>query len=56
MISVKAGSGTVTETTRYGLPRFFQFWTDAELDAALAAHAFQVLVADDRDTGRATSG
>jgi ubiquinone/menaquinone biosynthesis C-methylase UbiE len=42
-ISVKAGSGATTETTRYGLPRFFQFWTDAELDAALEAHAFQVL-------------
>jgi SAM-dependent methyltransferase len=43
LISVKAGSGTLTETTRYGLPRFFQFWTDAELDAALDAHGFQVL-------------
>lgn len=42
-ISIKAGSGTATETTRYGLPRFFQFWTDAELDAALDTHAFQVL-------------
>jgi SAM-dependent methyltransferase len=49
-LSLKAGSGTVTETTRYGLPRFFQFWTDAELDAALEAHAFQVLTRT-TDTG-----
>jgi ubiquinone/menaquinone biosynthesis C-methylase UbiE len=42
-VSVKAGSGTVTETKRYGLPRFFQFWTDAELDAAFETHGFRVL-------------
>jgi ubiquinone/menaquinone biosynthesis C-methylase UbiE len=42
-VSLKAGLGAATETTRYGLPRFFQYWTDDALDAALAAHAFDVL-------------
>ena len=42
-VSVKAGSGAATETARYGLPRFFQYWSDAELDAALETHAFDVL-------------
>ena len=42
-LAVKAGSGGAIETARYGLPRFFQYWSDAELDAALAAHAFTVL-------------
>ena len=41
-VSLKAGSGAATETARYGLPRFFQYWTDDALDAALAAHAFEV--------------
>ena len=42
-LAVKAGSGEATETARYGLPRFFQYWSDAELDEVLAAHAFDVL-------------
>jgi len=42
-VSVKAGSGAATETARYGLPRFFQYWSDADLDAALDDHAFDVL-------------
>jgi ubiquinone/menaquinone biosynthesis C-methylase UbiE len=42
-VSVKAGSGTRTETDRYGLPRFFQYWSDAELDTELTARGFRVL-------------
>jgi SAM-dependent methyltransferase len=42
-VSLKAGSGAATETGRYGLPRFFQYWTDDGLDDALDAHAFDVL-------------
>ena len=42
-VSLKAGSGAATETGRYGLPRFFQYWTDDGLDATLDAHAFDVL-------------
>ena len=53
-VSVKAGSGAATETARYGLPRFFQYWSDADLDAAMDAHAFDVLTrttdAGTRDT------
>jgi SAM-dependent methyltransferase len=41
-VSLKAGTGAATETDRYRLPRFFQYWTDDALDAALAAHAFDV--------------
>ena len=52
-LAVKAGSGEAIETARYGLPRFFRYWSDAELDAALEAHAFHVLTrttdAGDRD-------
>jgi SAM-dependent methyltransferase len=42
-VSVKQGHGCETETTRYGMPRFFQYWTDAELDAALDAARFRVI-------------
>jgi hypothetical protein len=49
-LTLKAGDGAVTETARYGLPRFFQYWTAAQLDAALAANGFLVLAAT-TDTG-----
>jgi SAM-dependent methyltransferase len=42
-LSVKLGSGMVTETARYGLPRFFQYWSEAELDAEVTARGFRVL-------------
>jgi ubiquinone/menaquinone biosynthesis C-methylase UbiE len=42
-VSLKAGTGAATETARYGLPRFFQYWTDDALDAVLDAHGFAVL-------------
>jgi ubiquinone/menaquinone biosynthesis C-methylase UbiE len=42
-MTMKAGSGAATDRAPYGLPRFFQYWSDAELDAALDTHAFDVL-------------
>ena len=43
LVSVKQGEGCETETTRYGLPRFFQYWTGPELDALLDAAGFRVI-------------
>jgi ubiquinone/menaquinone biosynthesis C-methylase UbiE len=42
-VSVKQGDGCETERTRYGMPRFFQYWTGAELDAVLDATGFRVI-------------
>jgi SAM-dependent methyltransferase len=42
-VALKHGTGSETETSRYGLPRFFQYWSGSELDAALAAGGFDVL-------------
>jgi SAM-dependent methyltransferase len=44
-VSVKMGVGAATETARYGLPRFFQYWSDDELDAELSARGFHVIAA-----------
>jgi SAM-dependent methyltransferase len=44
-LSLKEGSGTDTEIDRYGGPRFFQYWSDAELDGTLAARGFEVRAA-----------
>ena len=43
LVSVKQGNGSETETARYGMPRFFQYWTGADLDAVLDATRFRVL-------------
>ena len=43
LMSVKQGHGSETETTRYGMPRFFQYWSGAELDAVLDAAGFRVI-------------
>jgi hypothetical protein len=42
-MTMKAGSGAATDHAPYGLPRFFQYWSDTELDAALDTHAFDLL-------------
>jgi SAM-dependent methyltransferase len=44
-VSLKEGRGTETEINRYGGPRFFQYWSDDDLDATLAARGFDVLAA-----------
>ena len=49
-VSVKEGVGCETETTRYGMPRFFQYWSGSELDAVLDAAGFRVI-----DSGTGTS-
>jgi SAM-dependent methyltransferase len=41
-VSVKRGSGTEWESERYGRPRWFQYWSEPEFDAALQAVGFSV--------------
>jgi ubiquinone/menaquinone biosynthesis C-methylase UbiE len=41
-VSVKMGTGAEWESDRYGKPRFFQYWSSAELDEALRAAGFSV--------------
>jgi SAM-dependent methyltransferase len=43
-VSLKRGSGARWESERYGEPRFFQFWSGADLDAALTAAEFEIRV------------
>jgi hypothetical protein len=40
---VKAGDGSEWETERYGVPRWFQYWTAEDLDALLGAAGFEVI-------------
>ena len=42
-VSVKEGAGCETETARYGMPRFFQYWSGPELDASLDAARFRII-------------
>jgi SAM-dependent methyltransferase len=51
-LSLKQGAGSETESTRYGMPRFFQYWSGVELDAALAAAGFRIEDARVNDTPR----
>ena len=53
-MSVKRGSGTEWESERYGKPRWFQYWSDPELDAALQAAGFRVNAAWVNETTRDT--
>jgi SAM-dependent methyltransferase len=53
-VSVKAGTGAEEETVRYGLPRFFQYWSADALDAALADAGFEVTDRHADVTPRAT--
>ena len=41
-VSVKRGSGAEWESERYGRPRWFQYWSESEFDAALQAVGFRV--------------
>jgi SAM-dependent methyltransferase len=47
-VTVKHGSGGEWESSRYGAPRFFQYWSEADLDAELAASGFRI-IASKRD-------
>jgi ubiquinone/menaquinone biosynthesis C-methylase UbiE len=53
-ISVKQGSGAEWESESYGKPRWFQYWADCELDAALQAVGFHVNAAWLKETSRNT--
>jgi hypothetical protein len=53
-LSVKRGSGAEWESERYGKPRWFQYWSDPELDAALRAAGFCVNSAWVHKTARDT--
>ena len=53
-VSVKLGSGAEWESDRYGQPRWFQYWSASELDAALASAGFRVQSSWVNETNRAT--
>jgi SAM-dependent methyltransferase len=53
-VSVKRGSGAEWESERYGKPRWFQYWSDSELDEALQAVGFCVNAAWVNETTRDT--
>jgi ubiquinone/menaquinone biosynthesis C-methylase UbiE len=42
-VAVKSGDGASWESERYGAPRWFQYWTAADLDALLGAAGFEVV-------------
>jgi len=52
-VSVKSGSGADWETERYGEPRWFQYWTEEELDALLATAGFRIVGSWSNSTPRA---
>jgi len=52
-ISVKSGDGAAWESERYGEPRWFQFWSSADLDALLEGAGFDVISSWSRSTPRA---
>jgi SAM-dependent methyltransferase len=53
-VSVKLGVGAEWELARYGRPRFFQYWTATDLDAALDRADFRVLDGATQDGPRNT--
>ena len=52
-ISVKAGAGAAWESERYGEARWFQYWSEADLDALLTAAGFTVIASWSNSTPRA---
>jgi ubiquinone/menaquinone biosynthesis C-methylase UbiE len=42
-VTLKQGVGDEWESSRYGEPRFFQYWTEPELDRALADAGFAIV-------------
>lgn len=53
-VSVKEGEGAEWESDRYGRPRFFQYWSGGDLDAALQRAGFVVHASSVDLTPRAT--
>ena len=52
-VAVKAGDGDEWETERYGVPRWFQYWSAADLDALLENSGFEVVESWANSTPRA---
>jgi SAM-dependent methyltransferase len=52
-VSLKAGNGADWETERYGEPRWFQYWSAADLDALLSDSGFEVVASWANPTPRA---
>ena len=48
-VTLKRGEGAGYESERYGRPRWFQLWTDADLDAALGRAGFDIEIAETRE-------
>jgi SAM-dependent methyltransferase len=51
-ITLKQGVGAEWESSRYGEPRFFLYWTGPDLDAALEASGFRIIAAQIEETPR----
>jgi ubiquinone/menaquinone biosynthesis C-methylase UbiE len=51
-MTLKQGVGGEWESSRYGEPRFFQYWTGPDLDAALEASGFRIIAAQVEDGPR----
>jgi len=54
LVSLKQGSGAVWESESCGRPRWFQYWSDTELDTALQAVGFSLNAAWVREAPRDT--
>lgn len=52
-VSVKSGAGAEWESERYGEPRWFQYWSAADLDALLSDSGFDVIESWANSTARA---
>jgi ubiquinone/menaquinone biosynthesis C-methylase UbiE len=52
-VSVKSGAGAGWESERYGEPRWFQYWSGADLDALLTTAGFRVVASWSNSTPRA---
>lgn len=52
-VSVKAGDGAGWESERYGEPRWFQYWSGADLDHLLTTSGFRVVESGSNSTPRA---
>jgi SAM-dependent methyltransferase len=52
-VAVKSGDGDEWETERYGSPRWFHYWSAADLDALLETSGFEVVESWSNSTPRA---
>jgi ubiquinone/menaquinone biosynthesis C-methylase UbiE len=52
-VSVKSGDGAGWESERYGEPRWFQYWTGADLDTLLMTAGFEITASGSNSTPRA---